>query len=189
MIELRQTASAAAIRGVAENGSSGCRVAGYAARTETVASLPDFDERILRGVFDPLVVNPGCNTVLDFNHNPDQPLATLSAGNLRLGSDQYGLWFCADLPPTSLGRDMAILIRRGILSACSFSFSGAQDSWQMVNGRPLRTIRSISRLNDVSVVLQPCYPTTSVCLGDKPIARSADLSAERLRLLEICGLN
>lgn len=132
----------------------------------------DFYEVVSAGAFD-RVLTEDQDVVLQVDHQ-GMPLARTTARNLRLSKDKTGLVVDADLPDTSLGRDVRELVRAGVLSKMSFGFSVAEDVWsKRADGSQLRSIEEIGRLFDVSVVTFPAYEGTDVALrsrelGDAP---------------------
>jgi len=191
VVEFRQNFEPLSIReSTKSQGAGGIEVAGYAARFDVESyPLDSFYEQIRAGAFAAALADREQDTIALRDHNPSDLLGRRSAGTLSLHEDKYGLAFRLLLPPTQLGNDVATLIRRGDLNSCSFGFNVAPvggDTWSITSdGRRLRTIRSVSRLIDVSLVTCPAYPQTSVALGTRPLVRAHNLDAERLRLLEI----
>lgn len=99
-----------------------------------------------------------------WNHSHDVPLGRKRSGTLRLSETATGLRYEVDLPDTSWGRDILVLVRRGDVSQSSLGFFVVRDEWTKPANRdqlPLRTILE-ARLIDVSPVLFAAYPTTSV---------------------------
>lgn len=141
--------------------SDGQTVSGYAAIYDSVSNeLWGFDEVIERGAFD----NADLSDVRAlFNHDPNQILARTSSGTLKLGLDDNGLRYEFDLPDTTLGKDLKVMLQRGDISQSSFAFTIKEDSWEERDGKiPLRHIRAIDRVYDVSPVTYPAYEQTSV---------------------------
>lgn len=109
-----------------------------------------------------------------FNHDPAQLLGRTDARTLRLSVDEEGLRYEVDLPDTTLGRDVAELLRRGDLQGSSFGFQVIRDSWaELEDGTPLRTLEEV-RLFDVGPVTSPAYPDASAALRSLAEARSVD---------------
>jgi HK97 family phage prohead protease len=79
---------------------------------------------------------------------------------LSLSEDERGLYVEADLPDTTYGRDLSILMQRGDVHSMSFGFSVPRggDSWsEDGSSRELREVI----LHEVSVVTGfPAYPAT-----------------------------
>lgn len=115
-----------------------------------------------------------------WNHDTGSVLGSTRAGTLTLTEDDRGLKVRADLAPTSLGKDVAVLLRRGDIDAMSFGFSVIKDTWDASGSE--RTLNSV-RLHEVSIVAFPAYQgtagTTSVRGLDK-IAQRADVDADAL---------
>lgn len=128
-----------------------------------------------------------------WHHDSAQILGRLRSGTLRLVEDAVGLAVENDLPDTSLGRDAAVLMDRGDVSAMSFGFLTKSDRWdENPDGTTTRTILDVE-LFDVSPVSFPANPNTDIALRSATSAlldrRRATFEAEwrerRLRLLSI----
>ncbi|MBM7770632.1 HK97 family phage major capsid protein/HK97 family phage prohead protease [Actinokineospora baliensis] len=107
--------------------------------------------------------------IATFNHNPNAPLGRIGAG-LRVGEDERGGWYEVDLPDTSTGRDVAELVRRGVLSGSSFVFTvadhQADQTWTRdeATGDLIRTVTRFGAIPELGPVLTPAYPDTTVAL-------------------------
>jgi hypothetical protein len=105
---------------------------------------------------------------------------------MKLVEDSHGLKVIASLPDTTAGRDAAVLLKRGDVSAMSFGFTVPQggDSWDKSGN--VRTLNRVS-LHEVSMVAFPAYTattgTTSVRSADGSI--NADALADALLKLEL----
>lgn len=112
------------------------------------------------------------DTVATFNHDPSLLLGRLSNETLRLpAADDTGQPFEVDLPDTSVGRDVATLVKRGDLRGMSF-LAEVGDVERTSGGVVHRAFKT---LYDVSVVTNPAYTGTDVA------ARSAAVNAAALR--------
>lgn len=150
------------------------RISGYAAVFGAQSlNLGGFREVIAPGAFRESIRND--DVVLLHGHDSTQPLARVSSGNLELREDSIGLYFEADLPDTTGGKDLHRLVSDRILKNMSFGFSikRAQDEeWQEgPDGLLLRTLRRISLL-EVSPVTWPAYPASSVKATGKALRAS-----------------
>jgi uncharacterized protein len=94
------------------------------------------------------------NSILD--RNP--------GGTLKLSVDNLGLRYDGTLPNTSVGRDVAELMRRGLLYESSFAFTVEDDDWSKDGDVTKRNINKIGRLFDVSIVGVGAYSDTDVAL-------------------------
>ena len=132
------------------------RMAGHASVFGSVARIgPHWETVDQRAFARPLKEGHDVRHLL--NHNPDNLLARTRSGTLELRTDGRGLAVAADLPETTLGRDVRTLIQRGDLSGFSFGFRVAKDSWSRApDGRQLRTIEDLDLL-DVSLATFPAY--------------------------------
>ncbi len=145
-------------------------LSGFAVRYNTLSvNLGGFRETILPGAFDKVLSRQRGkqDVVALFNHDANQLLGRTSSGTLELSSDEKGLRYSVVLPNTELGRTIAELTARGDLRGSSFAFTVDAKGEQWApgeDGKPLRSIREVTGLYDVSVVTHPAYPssTTSV---------------------------
>lgn len=155
------------------------RVGGHAAVWDKPAWIGPpkygFSERFSTGAFSK-TISDGADVRYLFNHNPDHILARTKSGTLSLSENSTGLNVEAILAPTTVGRDLAILMDRGDVNQMSVGMQVLQDKWEEVRGSDgnsyeLRTITE-AKLFDVSAVTYPAYEETDAGL------RSADLARE-----------
>ena len=133
---------------------------GYAAVFDSDSEPLPFIERIQRGAFARSLKSRN-NVRMYVNHNDSQLLASTRSGTLRLQEDSKGLLAEADLPMTTDGRNMSILLEQRIVDSMSFGFSVARggDTWSPDGSR--RTLTEV-KLFEVSVVTgMPAYAATS----------------------------
>ncbi len=159
------------------------RVGGYVALWNSLSGdLGGFREKLKRGAFTrslELVKEKKADVLFFVEHDSRAILGRLSAGNLALYEDSHGLAFTLELPPTTLGRDTATLVSRGILKGCSFAFSPVHEHWEKVAGESIRELSEV-RLFECSIVSTPAYASTSVT-AIRSKADSAYWTAARLR--------
>jgi HK97 family phage prohead protease len=131
---------------------------GYAAVFDSPSEPLPFIETIAPGAFK-RSLNSGREVRAFVNHNTDAPLATTKNGSLSLGEDQRGLLVEMTLPNTTQARDLAELVRSGVVHSWSFGFSVPRggDEWMAADQRQLREVI----LHEVSIVTGfPAYPGT-----------------------------
>lgn len=146
-------------------------VTGYAVKFNDITTIGgQFEERVAEGAFEGVDMS---NTFALYNHNWDEPLGR-SGRNLNLSVDSEGIAVSLDLPNTNRGRDLAELVRGGIVSGMSFGFTVAEDTWEQRDALPLRTIDQVGELLEVTFTPIPAYPTTEVAM------RSLESSAEEV---------
>jgi HK97 family phage prohead protease len=156
----------------------GMAFTGYAAVFNSASEPLPFIERIAPGAFANSLSSR--NEIKMFvNHDTTRVLASKRAGTLRLSEDAHGLRVEADLPPTTDGKDLAILMKRGDVDSMSFGFSvpSGGDTWSPDGAtRELREVR----LHEVSIVTAfPAYTATSAgvrSLDNLAAATGADAS-------------
>lgn len=136
------------------------RFAGYAAVFNSPSEPLPFIETIAPGAFKRSLKSDAEKRMF-LNHNTDMVLASTRAGTLSLSEDDRGLYVEAELPDTTYGRDLSVLMQRGDVHSMSFGFSVPKggDSWsEDGSSRELRELI----LHEVSVVSGfPAYPATT----------------------------
>jgi HK97 family phage prohead protease len=150
----------------------GMSFTGYAAVFNSDSEPLPFIERIMPGAFAKSLRSRN-NIRMYMNHDSSMLLATTRAKTLRLQEDSKGLLVDADLPDTSVGRDLSVLMQRKDVDSMSFGFTvpSGGDSWS--DDGMQRTLKQI-RLFEVSVVTGfPAYAATSASV------RSFDALAQR----------
>jgi uncharacterized protein len=146
------------------------RFVGYAAKFNSPSEdLGGFIETIEPGAFRRSLRSRN-DVKLLVNHDMGRVVASTRGGTMKLYEDEIGLRVEASLAPTTEGKDLAILLRRGDLSKMSFGFSVQKDAWN--NEMTQRTLKSV-RLYEVSVVSMPAYGQTEAMM------RSLDKAATR----------
>ena len=141
----------------AENGD-GMTFTGYAAVWDSPSLPLPFTETIQRGAFSKSLQSRN-DVKLLWNHDSGMVLGSTRAGTLRLREDDIGLRVEADLPPTTDGKNAAILLKRGDIDSMSFGFSvpPGGDEWISPDERVLKSVR----LFEASIVSMPAYPGTA----------------------------
>lgn len=113
------------------------------------------------------------DVVLRYNHNDTQyTLARTRNKSLRLEVREDGLYFDADLIPTTTNKDAYLMVQEGLLDKCSFAFTIDEETYD--DKQHLTTITKIGKLFDVALVDFPFYNDTMV------EARSLDTRANLL---------
>ena len=150
----------------------GMSFTGYAAVFDSDSEPLPFIERIAKGAFKKSLKSR-MPIKMYMNHDSSMLLASTRSRTLRLQEDSKGLKVEADLPDTTVGRDLSVLMKRGDVDSMSFGFSvpSGGDKWS--DDGMSRELRQV-RLHEVSVVTGfPAYTATSATV------RSLDVLAER----------
>jgi HK97 family phage prohead protease len=141
----------------AEDGD-GMTFVGYAARYDSPSLPLPFVERIAPGAFTRTLRSRN-DIRMYVNHDDRMVLGSTRAKTLRIEDRTEGLFVEADIPQTSYGRDLSVLIQRGDVRTMSFGFSTVKDAWNDAGTE--RTLKEV-RLHEVSVVTGvAAYPQTS----------------------------
>jgi HK97 family phage prohead protease len=145
------------------------KVGGYAARFNSAsADLGGFTEIIRPGAFA-ASLRAGVNIRALYHHDDLSLLGTTQAGTLRLREDDSGLAFELDLPDTSYGNDVGVLVERGDIAGCSFGFRVAAggDRWEQRSNGLVRELLTVD-LHEVTLTHDPAYRDTSVAVRSMP---------------------
>lgn len=105
-----------------------------------------------------------------YSHDRARVIGRSGAGTLRLEEDGKGLRVEIDLPDTSDGRDVEVLVERGDVAGMSMGFVTRKEAWDETTEPPNRTIEKCD-LYEVSVLPDPAYPDTEVGLRSLEHAR------------------
>ena len=148
---------------VKRNAAGAPVIEGYAAVFNSLSEdLGGFREQILPGAFSTSLANKPDVRAL-FNHDENLVLGRTKAGTLDLSEDTTGLAWSCTLPDTAAARDLAVSIERGDIDQCSFGFYCMDDDWAMLDGTPVRSVKT-AEVFDVSAVTYPAYTATSVSM-------------------------
>lgn len=141
----------------------------------TATRIGDFNETILPGAFRDSLAS-GADILLLVDHDRSKVLARTANGSLSLRETAEGLTFEAQLPDTTLARDIHALAAAGTLGGMSIGFRVRKggESWPSRDRRELRAVELI----EISIVSSfPAYPDTTVA------ARSRDAAGATAALL------
>ena len=169
----------------------GMSFTGYAAVFNSDSEPLPFIERIAQGAFKKSLKSR-MPIKMYMNHDSSMLLASTRSKTLRLQEDSKGLLVEADLPDTTVGRDLSVLMKRGDVDSMSFGFSvpAGGDKWS--DDGTTRELRQV-RLHEVSVVTGfPAYKATSASVRSLDILAKrtgvdADKLAEAITMLEAGG--
>lgn len=156
---------------IRSNGSLTARgktLSGYAAVFNSEAVLGDFVEVIRQGAFAKSLAT-GANIRALYHHQGDALLGTSKSGTLQLREDGHGLAFELALPDTTHGRDLAVLVERGDVAACSFGFRVAKggDRWEQRGAQLVRELLHVD-LHEITLTHDPAYSDTTVAMRNRP---------------------
>lgn len=174
------------VRSAVELRASGSgKLSGYAAVFDSPSQdLGGFTESVRPGAFSRSLGSPAGILAL-YDHDSRSILGRVGAGTLRLAEDARGLHFEIDLPETSIGNDLAVLVNRGDVSGASFAFTTPKggDNWSQRNGKPHRELLDVD-LREITVTANPAYTDTSVARRSLPASVMPARLSLALRFLE-----
>lgn len=113
-------------------------------------------------------------------HNWGEPLARRSAGRLTLEKRADGIYFAATPPDTTRTQDLFKDIDAGNVVGCSFGFIARADEWtKNEEGVNVRRVLK-GDLYEISTVVNPAYPDTSVAKRSLDAAQASARKAAQL---------
>jgi len=121
--------------------------------------LGGYVEVIKKGALDDTDMS---DVIALFNHNEDVVLARSIAETLVLTVDDIGLHYEFDIPETTAGNDLIIMMKRGDVKHSSFAFVVGEVEITRIDEVLIRNIITIKRIQDVSIVSIPAYYDTYV---------------------------
>lgn len=149
-------------------------ITGYAAVFDQLSELlyNSWYEVFDRNYFDSALNAPELDLRFFSQHDKSKPVARLCpAKNIRsltVEVDDHGLKFSFVPVNTNAGRDMIEEIRSGIIDACSIGHFCAVDEWnELHNGYPVRRLKICAKIEDLSCVTYPAWPTTEAALRNR----------------------
>ena len=158
----------------------GMSFTGYAAVFNSDSEPLPFIERIAQGAFKKSLKSR-MPIKMYMNHDSSMLLASTRSKTLRLQEDSKGLLVEADLPDTTVGRDLSVLMQRKDVDSMSFGFTvpSGGDKWS--DDGQYRELRQI-KLYEVSVVTGfPAYSATSASVRSfDALATRTGIDADRL---------
>lgn len=158
---------------VAVEGEGSKTIVGYAAVFNSPTDICGiWTEVIEPGAFTDTLRSNSRDVLALYSHELERLLGRQSAGTLRLKEDDKGLAVEIDLPDTSDGRDVAVLVERGDLKGMSFGFCVTKQEWDETVTPAKRTIMAVD-LYEVTVTADPAFEDTEVGMRSLEEARSA----------------
>jgi HK97 family phage prohead protease len=164
------------------SGDGSIHFVGHAAVFDRLSQdLGGFKERVQRGAFSK-VLDSDPDVHLVIGHDMTKVLARTRSKTLELREDPKGLRVWANLDPEDPDvKSLVPKMKRGDIDQMSFGFFIEEDDWDLEDGTPVRTIRSVWPLFEVSVVAQGAYPQTDAGLRS---VLDAAIESGRIPLLE-----
>ena len=161
-----------------------------------------FGQRTNLGMYDEIIEQGALDTTdlkdvrFLINHNVDMiPLARSRNNNenstmqMSVDADGMGIRVDLDTERNADAKSLYSAVERGDISGMSFMFTVDKDSWDDAETEhPVRHVRSIRQVFEVSAVTFPAYSSTVIQargLADALDSAKASLDRERARLAEI----
>jgi len=154
-------------------GREGRNISGYAANFLEY-DMGGFRERIEPTAFRDLSKH---DIHALYNHDYNKVLARSNKGEgtLDLSTDEQGLKFGFELPDTPTGNEVRDLVERGDVNQASWAFTVDSEEWQDVRSeKPLRVIKEVGGIFDISITPRGANPSTSVALRSLEAAQKEE---------------
>ena len=157
-------------------------VFGYALKFGVPYDMGWFTEEIQRGALDGADLS---DVRILFNHDQNLILGRTKAGTAKVGIDEVGMWYMAELPDSPTGQNVKEALRRGDIDQSSWAFSistdesgrSKGDKWMNKDGKDYRVITSVRAVYDASPVTYPANPDTTAAKRSKEV-RGEDYGEE-----------
>lgn len=157
-------------------------VSGYFAVFDQPTELyPGENEVIKKGAFTASLKK---EVVALWNHDSQKVLGRTSNDTLELSEDDHGLRGTLHIAPTTYGKDVYQLIKRGDLAGCSFGFY-VDDYTDVVKDGTVTHEITKAQLLEVSVVTWPQYEQTEIAVRSKSDSANFYREAEKKKQKEI----
>lgn len=158
-------------------------VSGYFAVFDQSTELyPGENEVIKKGAFTASLKKE--EVVALWNHDSQKVLGRTSNDTLELEEDDHGLKGTLHIAPTSYGKDVYQLIKRGDLAGCSFGFY-VNDYQDVAKDGSVTHEITKAQLLEVSVVTWPQYEQTEIAVRSKNDSATFYREAEKKKQKEI----
>jgi HK97 family phage prohead protease len=149
-------------------------VFGYALKFGVPYDMGWFTEEIQRGALDGADLS---DVRILFNHDQNLILGRTKAGTAKIGIDDVGMWYMAELPDSPTGQNVKEALKRGDIDQSSWAFSIATDEtgrskgdkWMNKDGKDYRVITSVRAVYDASPVTYPANPDTTAAKRSKEV--------------------
>ena len=160
------------------------------------ATRADDGKRYIEGYFalysSATVLWPGCEEVIEpgafrdtltndirvlFDHDTSKVMGRNTSGTAVLREDAKGLFGRVEVPDTTDGNNLYVLVSRGDVNQASFGFNVLDEDVEEIAGGYRWHLRKID-LHEISIVTFPAYRDTVIH------ARSAEVEQLRARKLE-----
>jgi hypothetical protein len=166
-------------------------VRGYASTFNEPYTLYEDDEyRIMEQVAPDAFANADMSDIIFQYDHSGRVFARTSNDTLKVNVDEKGLAIEADLGGTDIGRQLYEEIRGGYTTKMSYAYKVSDSEWTEAKDESgktveLRTIKSISKVYDVSAVSLPANDGTSISVRNLSDGVIEQVKAERLKALEL----
>lgn len=157
-------------------------VSGYFAVFDQPTELcPGENEVIKKGAFTASLKKE--EVVALWNHDSQKVLGRTSNDTLELEEDEHGLRGTLHIAPTTYGKDVYQLIKRGDLAGCSFGFY-VNDYQDVAKDGSVTHEITKAQLLEVSVVTWPQYEQTEIAIRSRTDSANFYREAEKKKQKE-----
>lgn len=121
-----------------------------------------YREKFKKGAFRDYLKDKDTDTKLLLGHNINQVLARSKYDTIELKEDNTGLWFRADLPDNTIGKDTLESVRRKDIDGVSVGFVVKKQEWDETDDDDVKRTIIQADLPEISLTAWPAYNSSSV---------------------------
>jgi uncharacterized protein len=115
-----------------------------------------------------------------FNHRDDNILGRVP-DTMTVSVEEAGVRYIVDLPDSPIGQNVRVAVQRKDVKGSSFGFTVDQDTWfKREDGVWERRIKQFKRIYDISPVVFPAYPDTTVAMRSLEDVQKTEFTGRRL---------
>lgn len=141
-------------------------------------NIDSWGDVIMPGACDAFLAGPDADRMaLCYQHDRSTVIGVITAK----GVDDYGMWIEADILPTSVGKDVALLLKSGAVKEFSIGYRATKYSWEKREGYDydIRVLESIEiyEVSPVTIAANPNAKIISAKADPEHNDNNADLDA------------
>jgi len=141
-------------------------IEGYALEWETLSEELGwwftYREKFRKGAFRDYLKDKDTDTKLLLNHDTTKVLARSKYSTIEFKEDNTGLWFKADLPDNTIGKDTVESVKRRDIDGVSVGFIMRKQEWDETDEENVVRTVITADLPEISLTAWPAYSSSSV---------------------------
>ena len=146
-------------------------------------NVDSWGDVIMPGACDAFLAGPDAGRMaLCYQHDRSTVIGVITAK----GVDDYGMWIEADILPTSVGKDVALLLKSGAVKEFSIGYRATKYSWEKREGYDydIRVLEAIEiyEVSPVTIAANPNAKIISAKADPEHNDNNADLDAAKNKI-------